>query len=122
VSAPRLDRLSLRSIVCMCHIGVTEEERSERQKLEVDVELFADLEPASRSGDIRGTIDYREVCDAVRGRLEAGRFQLVEAAARAVLDVVLERFPAPRAVVRVRKFVLPAVAHVEVELARGRES
>jgi dihydroneopterin aldolase len=117
----REDRLTIAEIVCMCHIGVTEEERRERQKLGVDVELFADLEEAGRSGDLERTIDYRQVCETVRGRLESGRFRLVEAAAKSVLDALLERFPARRAVVRVRKFVLPNVAHVEVQMERGRE-
>jgi dihydroneopterin aldolase len=121
MTAGREDRLALSGILCLCHIGVTEEERRERQKIEVDLELFADLEEAGRSGDLRKTIDYREVSEAVRGLLEDGTFHLVEAAARGVLDLVLSRFPVRRAVVRVRKFVLPEVGHVEVQMERGRE-
>ena len=116
----RADRLALRDILCMCHIGVTEEERRERQRIEVDLELFADLEEAGRTGILKQTIDYREVCEAVRGLLEAGTFHLIEAAAAGVLDLVLRRFPVARAVVRVRKFVLPKVAHVEVQMERAR--
>ena len=116
----RTDRLALRDIHCLCHIGVTDEERRERQRLEVDLELYADLEEAGRSGDLARTIDYREVCESVRGLLESGSFHLVEAAARGVLDLVLSRFPVSRAVVRVRKFVLERVGHVEVQMERGR--
>jgi dihydroneopterin aldolase len=115
------DRLALADIVCMTRIGVTEEERRAPQRLAVDLELFADLEKAGRSGDLRDTIDYRAVCEAVRGHLESGTFHLVEAAARGVLDLVLRRFPVERAAVSVRKFVLPDVAHVEVRLERGRD-
>lgn len=122
MTAGREDRLALSGILCLCHIGVTEEERRERQKIEVDLDLFADLEEAGRSGDLRKTIDYREVSEAVRGLLENGTFHLVEAAARSVLDLVLSRFPIRRAVVRVRKFVLPEVGHVEVQMERGREA
>jgi dihydroneopterin aldolase len=116
----RGDRLSVSGIVCDSRIGVTEEERRGRQRLEVDVDLFADLEEAGRSGDLARTIDYRLVCEAVRGHLEAGTFHLVEAAARSVAVLVLERFPAARVVVRVRKFVLHRVAHVEVQMERER--
>jgi dihydroneopterin aldolase len=115
-----LDRLALRDILCMCHIGVTEDERRERQRLEVDLELYADLQEAGRSGDLGKTIDYRDVCESVRGHLENGSFHLVEAAARGVLDLVLSRFPVSRAVVRVRKFVLSRVGHVEVQMERRR--
>ena len=115
-----LDRLALRDILCMCHIGVTEVERRQRQRLEVDLELYADLEDAGRSGDLGRTIDYRDVCESVRGHLEGGTFHLVEAAARGVLDLVLSKYPVTRAVVRVRKFVLARVGHVEVQMERGR--
>ena len=118
---PGDDRLSLAGIVCMCHIGVTEEERRERQRIEVDLDLFADLEEAGRSGDLGRAIDYRQVCDAVRGLLESGSFNLIEAAAREVAGLALARFAARRVVVRIRKFVLPQVGHVEVRLERGRE-
>jgi FolB domain-containing protein len=99
---------------------VTEEERRERQTLAVDLDLFLDLSAAAESGDLGATIDYRDVCNEVRAHLEAGRFHLIEAVARDTLSLVLERFPAERAMVRVRKFVLPGVADVEVEMERRR--
>ena len=114
------DRLALHDIQCLCHIGVTEEERRERQRIAVDLELYADLREAGRSGDLAKTIDYREVCEAVRGFLESGTFRLIEAAAAQALDLVLQRFPVGRAVVRVRKFVLPRVGFVEVQMERSR--
>jgi FolB domain-containing protein len=118
----RADRLGVAALRCRCHIGVTEEERRERQKIEIDLELYADLEEAGRTADLTRTIDYRDLCDRVRVLLEEGRWHLVEAAAVAVLDLVLERWgpPVSRAVVRVRKYVLPDVAHVEVEMERWR--
>ena len=117
----RSDRLALSGIVCRCHIGVTDEERRERQKIEIDLELFADLEEAGRTGDLKLTLDYREVCEEVRGMLESGLFNLVEAAARGVLDLVFAKFAVQRATVRVRKFVLPDVSHVEVQMERTKD-
>ena len=119
-SGAGLDRLALRAVECQCHIGVTEVERRERQRIEVDLELYADLDEAGRTGALDRTIDYRDVCESVRGHLEGGSFHLVEAAARSVLDLVLARYPVRRATVRVRKFVLARVAHVEVQMERGR--
>ena len=119
MSAGRDDRLSLRAILCLCHIGVTEAERRQRQKIEVDIELHADLQEAGRTADIARTIDYREVCEAVRGLMESKTFHLIETAARDLLQLVHDRFQARRAVVRVRKFILPGVAHVEVRMERG---
>lgn len=104
----------------MCHIGVTEEERRQLQRLEVDFDLYADLEAAGRSGNVAHTVDYLDVTREVRSRLESTSFDLIEAAARAILDCLLENHRVQRAAVRVRKFVLPDVAHIEVEMSRGR--
>jgi FolB domain-containing protein len=115
------DRLTVHALRLMAHIGVTEEERRSRQRLEVDVDLFADLEAAGRSGDLARTIDYRQVADGLRTLLEGRPWHLVEAAARAALDLIFERFPqVSGASVRVRKFVLAETAHVEVEMERRR--
>jgi 7,8-dihydroneopterin aldolase/epimerase/oxygenase len=115
------DRLTLASLRLMAHIGVTEEERRERQRLELDLELYADLDQAGRSGDLHHTIDYRQAADAVRALLEGRPWHLVEAAALATLGDLLERFPqAGRAVVRVRKYVLPETSYVEVQMERRR--
>lgn len=118
---PGRDRLTVHALRLQAHIGVTEEERATRQRLEVDVDLYADLDAAGRSGDLAKTIDYRQVAEGVRTLLEGRPWHLVEAAARAALDLVLERFPqAGGVVVRVRKYVLPDTAHVEIEMERHR--
>jgi dihydroneopterin aldolase len=115
------DRLTLAALRLMAHIGVTEEERRERQRLELDLELYADLEPAGQSGDLRHTVDYRQAADAVRALVEGRPWHLVEAAAHATVAEILERFPqVGRAVVRVRKYVLPETAYVEVQMERRR--
>jgi dihydroneopterin aldolase len=114
------DRLSLKGILCRCRIGVTEEERRDPQKIELDIDLWADLEEAGRTGNLARTIDYRQVCDEARGLLESGSFHLVEAAAKEVVDRMLSKFPVRKACVRVRKFVLSKVDHVEVEMERAQ--
>ena len=114
------DRLSVRSMVCMCHIGVTEDERRLQQRLEVDLDLYADLEAAGRSGDVAQTIDYLDVTREVRAHLESTSFHLIEAAARTILDRLTGKYLLQRATVRVRKFILPGVAHIEVEMTRPR--
>jgi dihydroneopterin aldolase len=117
----RLDRLTLHAMTFQVRIGVTEEERRSPQRLEVDLDLFAELGQAGRIADLGLTIDYREVADKVRALLEGRTFNLVEVVAVAILDLVFERFrPARRAAVRVRKYILPNVAHVEVAMERRR--
>jgi len=118
---PDVDRMSLAAVRCMCHIGVTAEERRTRQRIEIDLDLWANLEEAGRTADLACTVDYRVVADEVRALCEGRPFHLVEAMTAAVLDLVLERFPrVSRASVRVRKYVLPDVAHIEIAMERRR--
>ncbi len=115
------DRLTLEALTCQVRIGVTEEERRTPQRIDVDLDLYAELGQAGRIADLGLTIDYREVADRVRALLESRTFNLVEVVAVAVIDLVFERFRTVRKVgVRVRKYVLPNVAHVEVAMERRR--
>lgn len=117
----KLDRLSLAALTCEVRIGVTEEERSAPQRLEVDLDLYAELGQAGRIADLGLTIDYREVADKVRTLLTSRSFNLVEVVAVQIIDLVFERFrPVRRVGVRVRKYVLPHVGHVEVAMERRR--
>lgn len=116
-----VDRLSIVAMRCQCHIGVTAAERSARQRIEIDLDLWTDLEEAGRTADLGRTIDYQKVADDVRDLVEGHEYHLVEAMATAVLDRVFDRFaPVTRAGVRVRKYVLPDVAHIEIAMERRR--
>ncbi len=80
--------------------GVDDWERENEQPFLYDVELEL-AEPSTDS--IEETVDYREVVDLVRAVSESTQFQLLESMAAAVADALLERFPADRVRVRVRK-------------------
>ncbi|HKQ97025.1 MAG TPA: dihydroneopterin aldolase [Candidatus Polarisedimenticolia bacterium] len=121
LSNQQLERLTLAALTCQVRIGVTEEERSAPQRVDVDLDLYAELYQAGRIADLGLTIDYREVSDRVRALLEGRTFNLVEVVAVAIIDLVFERFrPVRRVAVRVRKYVLPNVAYVEVAMERRR--
>lgn len=117
----RLERLTLAALTCQVRIGVTEEERRAPQRIDVDLDLHAELYQAGRIADLGLTIDYREVADRVRALLESRTFNLIEVVAVAIIDLVFERFrPVRRVGVRVRKYILADVAHVEVAMERRR--
>ena len=107
-----------------CCLGVTDEERAQPQEVLLDVELTADLSQAGESDDLSHTIDYSEVWQAVRERVEDNSFRLLEALAHRVATMLLERFAiAEQATVRATK---PAalrarnVAATGVEVTRRR--
>jgi dihydroneopterin aldolase len=90
--------------------GVEDRERESEQPFLYDIELAL---PEPSADDVEHTADYREVAALVREVSEGRRFNLIESLAAAVADAILERFPAERVRVRVRKPEVTLTAPVE---------
>ena len=104
--------LELRGLHVFGYHGVEEEEQRLGQLFLFDLEL----EVGDRGADDRleNAIDYTQVAMAVRELSNTRRFDLLEALATAVADLVYERFAPERVQVRVRKpQVQPAGRTVE---------
>jgi dihydroneopterin aldolase len=80
--------------------GLLPEERTGQTFL-YDVEL--ETSDAAMSDRIEDAVDYREVAELVRVVSDGQRFDLLEALAASVADVLLARFDVERVRVRVRK-------------------
>lgn len=104
--------LELRALHVFGYHGVEEEEKRLGQLFLFDLEL----EVGDRGADDRleNAIDYTQVASAVRELSNDRRFDLLEALATAVADMVYERFAPERVRVCVRKpQVKPAGMTVE---------
>lgn len=97
------DRLRLSGIDVYAHHGAHPAERELGQRFVVDVELEADLEPAARSDDLAGGIDYAAVHRVVVACATGASFHLIETLAGRLCRELLANFPAERARVTVHK-------------------
>jgi len=94
--------LELHGLEIFGHHGVLEEERRDGQPFLYDLRL--EVGDAGANDRLEDAVDYRDVVAAVRGLSDGRRFDLLEALAAAVADLLLARFPrVERVVVRVRK-------------------
>lgn len=93
------------------HCGAGPAERAERQPLEVDLDLAADLASAARSDDLADTVDYGDVCDAVVGAVENGPVALLEHLAQRIADAVFTVDGRIEAVVVVVRKLRPPVPY-----------
>jgi D-erythro-7,8-dihydroneopterin triphosphate epimerase len=118
-----MDKLLIRDLQVRCIIGVTEEERREKQDVIVNIALLADLRAPARSDRFEDTIDYRAIKKAVLAAVEESRYHLVEALAQEIADICLET-PAVQSVqVTVEKpSALRFARSVGAELTRSREA
>ncbi len=107
--------------------GVMQHEAKVGQTFRLDLVLTIDLGAASRTDKLKDTVSYDMVVKTASEAFCARRYRLVEAAAGAVADAVLERFPQVSSVrITVHKPHAPIDATfddvgVAIERARGRK-
>jgi 7,8-dihydroneopterin aldolase/epimerase/oxygenase len=118
------DRVLIRDLRVMCHVGVPSEERAQEQEIVIDADLSLDLRPAGRADDLNLTVNYSVVREIFRAAVQRKPYALIEAIAETLAAEALREFPVERARVRVTK---PAAlrrfgtALAAVEIERGRE-
>ena len=117
------DRIVLSGMRFEGRHGVSDEERSEPQLLEVDVELETDLARAGVPDDLERTIDYGPVIELCRRVVEERSFRLLEAIGETITREILASTPASAVTVRVRKPAVPVDADLDfagVQITRSR--
>lgn len=119
------DIVFVKGLVLHAYHGVMQHEAKVGQTFHLDLVLDIDLAEASRSDKLRHTVSYDDVVQAASEAFCARRFRLVEAAAGAVAEAVLARYPQVGAVrVTVHKPHAPIAATfsdvgVTIERTRG---
>lgn len=73
-------------------IGIYDWEREIRQRICLDIEMAVDLRAAACSDTIDDTVSYSEVAAQVTALVENSQFQLLEALAEAVAQLILRDF------------------------------
>jgi len=118
------DHVFVTGLALHAYHGVMEHEAKVGQTFKLDLTLDMDLTEAARTDKLADTVGYDQVVDVASKTFCANRYRLVEAAAGAVADAVLARFPQVTAVrVTVHKPHAPIAATFEdvgVSILRSR--
>jgi 7,8-dihydroneopterin aldolase/epimerase/oxygenase len=119
------DSVFVNGVSVHAYHGVMQHEAKVGQTFTLDLVLDIDLAAASRSDRLADTVGYDQVVEVAARSFCARRYRLIEAAAGAVAEAVLERFPQVTGVrVTVHKPHAPIAAtfaDVGVTIARTRE-
>lgn len=120
------DAVFISGLALHAYHGVMQHEAKVGQTFTLDLVLDVDLTEASRSDKLAHTVGYDEVVAIATRTFCARRYRLVEAAAGAVAEAVLGRFPLIASVrVTVHKPHAPIAAtfaDVGVSIIRTRRS
>jgi 7,8-dihydroneopterin aldolase/epimerase/oxygenase len=118
------DAIFVNGLVIHAYHGVMPHEAKVGQPFKLDLVLDVDITEASRTDTLRHTVSYEALVRTASAAFTARRYRLLEAAAGAVGDAVLEHYPQVRGVrVTVRKPHAPIAAtfdDVGVIVARKR--
>jgi dihydroneopterin aldolase len=98
-----MDRIEIRGLRVHAHHGVYEAERRDGQTFVIDVTLGRDLSLPATSDDLADTVDYGALAQRLAAAATETRFDLIEALAGQLADLVL---------------ATPGVQEVEVRVAK----
>ena len=113
-----MDTIIIRDLAVAYHVGVTEAERAQAQRLLLTLEISRDLAAAAELDALSETIDYYAVCQRLLQFGEGRSWKLIETVADDIAARVRNEFLATAVSVEVKKFVIPEAAYVAVRVAR----
>lgn len=118
------DRIEIRGLRVRGRHGVYAQEQRDGQTFVVDVILEADLSRPAASDDVGDTVDYAELAGRLAAAVSNTRFDLLEALAGHLADLVLDTTAGAAVRVRVAKPEAPMevdVDEVAVVVSRRRD-
>lgn len=83
------DTITITGIEVFAHHGVFDFERRDGQTFVIDLALGTDTREAARTDDLRNTVDYGSVVDAVVRAVQHDPVDLIETLAARIAEVVL---------------------------------
>ena len=115
------DIIRLKDLTVFGHFGVSPAEREVGQKIQLDIELSADLKAACESDSLKDTINYEAVYANVMEVVTSKKHRLLEALGEDVAYSLINAFPVAKVSINLRKLNLPFpnnLSYVEVCLTR----
>lgn len=76
-------------------IGIYDWERSIRQTISLDIEMATDIKKAATSDAIEDTLNYKAVAKRIISFVSASEYELVEALAEKICDIIRAEFNVP---------------------------
>ena len=103
-------------------IGIFDWERKIKQTVSIDIEMATDITSAAASDCIDNTLDYQSISVRIIEFVKESSFQLIEALAEAISDILRTEFHVSWLKLRVGKpGAIPDAEDVGVIIERGKQ-
>jgi FolB domain-containing protein len=76
-----------------CVIGIHPHERTQEQKIHIDLRVSADFAPCVETDSLENAIDYELLAKICTDMARTNQYKLLETLAWEILDEILDRFP-----------------------------
>ena len=87
-----MDKIKLTELTVNTVIGIWDWEKRIPQKVVFDIEMSTDINKASKSDSIKDALDYKAVSKRVKQYALENQFDLIEALADKVAEIILNEF------------------------------
>ena len=116
-----MDRILIKYLMLRCVLGLSDEERREKQDVLINLILWTDLRPAAASDSIEDAVDYSALKKRIITLVEVSQYHLAETLADRIARLCLEQRAVQQVQVTVEKPTALRFAHsVGVEIIRSR--
>jgi dihydroneopterin aldolase/D-erythro-7,8-dihydroneopterin triphosphate epimerase len=116
-----MDRILIKDLMLRCVLGLSEEERREKQDVLINLILWTDLRLAAATDSIQDTVDYSALKKRIIALVEGSQYHLAETLADRIASLCLEQIAVQQVQVTVEKPTALRFAHsVGVEIIRSR--
>ena len=85
------DVILIRDLDCSCIIGIFDEERTRRQIVRIQAEVYTDLHKAGESDDFNDALNYSAVESYLKDAAESSEFFLLEKLAAYLADNIRKK-------------------------------
>ncbi len=113
-------RIYIHQLEVMTRIGVPDEERVTAQRLTFNLTLWPARPFGDLNDDIGRAVNYAAVCVEVKKFVETRSDRLIETLADVLAQHLLAMFALRRITIELRKYILPEVEFVSVQITRER--
>jgi FolB domain-containing protein len=116
-----MDRILIKDLMLRCILGLSNEERREKQDVLINLVLWTDLTRAAVTDNIEDTVDYAALKKRIITLVEGSQFHLAETLADRIASLCLEPPAVQQVQVTLEKPTALRFAHsVGVEITRTR--
>ncbi len=117
-----MDRILINGLLIRCIIGVSKEERRDKQDVVVDLSIGTDTRAAAKTDRLADALDYRTLKKKILRLGEASRYRLLESLTEAIAALCMKESRIEKITVRAEKpGALRFARSVAVEITRRRQ-